>query len=172
MYGDPLNNLDLSGYTAKEGAAILQPGRYVAVVKSAKFNTTADQRRFEVLLEDIGGAGVITARLSLFAQNADAQRIAREQLKALGEFGGHPNPDKPFLAGPDTFIGLAVGVTVGMGKPYKDKTTGVERTSPEVKGFFKLDDEQKKAAAPHMKKKSSGPGGLPLNDDIPFAPCM
>lgn len=163
MYGDPIQDIDLSNVTAKEGAAILQPGRHVCVVRSAKWNTTANSKRFEVMLESIGGDGVITARLSVLATNAEAQRIAREQLKALTEFGGHPNPDKPFLAGTDPFVGLAIGVVVAMGKPYtKD---GVERTSPEVKGFFKLEDAQKAAATPFMKPKKKGNG---LDDEIPF----
>lgn len=164
MYtNDPLASISLAGVEAREGVAVLPPGRHACVIKTMKVDTGPKDKRIVVGLEALNGSGSIQARLNLWASNAEALRISREQLKALAVYCGHPNPDNPFLAGVDPFINAQVGVTVATGKPYKDKD-GKDRVSNEVKGFYKLE------ATPLIS------GGVPsqtaMSDDIPFAPCM
>lgn len=179
MYGtnDPLKDLDLSGVEAKEGVVLLPPGRHAVYTHGAKVDTTATERQIVVMVQSADGAGELTARFKCWAKNDDAKRISLERLKAMCEFGGHPNPNKPFLAGTDPLNGLAVGVLVEMGKPYtKD---GKTKQYPEIKGFYKLDAEDhmrvKGIAVRALSQKKGGQASISqmasaqeIDDEIPF----
>lgn len=176
MFGDSTTSLDLSGNTAQEARQILKPGRHACTVRTAKITTNAKSKFIEISFDAVDGSGSITARLNVWHTNADAQRIARDQLKALCVFGGHPNANQPLLAGFDPFIGLTVGVVVAEGKPYEAKNPDgstkigsdgkVEmRTSREVRGFYKLSMEE---AAQGVLAGTTQSSSNDLDDEIPF----
>ena len=156
------SNLSLAGVQAASGAGGLPPGRYACKTKGAEVVKTKDNKGafIKVMLADEGGKGVITARINVFNQNAEAVRIGKEQLRALAEFGGHQDPDNIGKHGIESLNGLRVGVLVG-----SEQYQGEDRSV--VKGFMHPD-------AVATGKKSAPVAAAPAassiadDDSIPF----
>lgn len=155
------SSLSLSGVQAASGAAGLLPGRYIVKTKGAEISKTKDGKGafIRVTLVDEGGKGVITDRINVFNANAEAVRIGKEQLRALCEFGGHPDPDNLGQHGIASLNGLRVGVLVGS-EEYNGEKRGV------VKGYMHPDSV---GTAGATAPKAAAPAAGAMSDsDIPF----
>jgi hypothetical protein len=154
------SNLSLSGVQAASGAAGLQPGRYICKTKGAEVMKTKDGKGafIKVTLVDEGGKGVISDRINVFNANAEAVRIGKEQLRALCEFGGHPDPDNLGQHGIASLNGMRVGVLVGS-EEYQGERRGV------VKGYMHPDNVGNSGPA---KVAAATPAGSMADSDIPF----
>lgn len=157
--GFDLNSLNLSGVQAAAGSSVLPPGRYVCKVRSCKLADTKAKdgsKMIEVLLSEINGKGVITARINIHnVKSAEATRIGREQLKALAVHSGAPDPDAPFATGINALNDSQVGVVVG-----SEQYQGEARSR--VNGF--CDPKTVKGYEGQQGGSIGGTG----DDDIPF----
>lgn len=146
--------LDLSGVQEDGGYNRLQPGEYSIICDEAKVEQIegTNNRKLVVDLKDVTGAGDIRVNFNIFHSSAQAMEIGQRQLKSFLVAANHPNPDKP--GDVSSLKGLKCKITVGMGKPWRDRN-GVEKQSSEVKRYMPMD-----GAAPVAKEK--------LDDDIPF----
>lgn len=160
MNTEGLGSLDLSGVEAS-GPPLLDPGRHVVKVTSAKVDKVGAEKCLEIQFSN--EAGGLRMRLFLWHRNEKAKEISRRQLKALCEYGGHPDPDHPNDV--NLIKGLTVGILVKMGKEFTDKTTGEQRTLPEIKGFFKPDTP---SYSPPTNSGSRPATSADLDDEIPF----
>lgn len=162
-------DLDLTGVEADAGSARLQPGSYLVVCKTAKYETKEGTKNKAVVCEfvDESGHGDIRHNFNVVHSSEQAQEIGRKQLKAFLERGGHPDPDRP--GDVKSLEGLKVAIFVGLGKPYTGND-GKTRQLTEIKKFMEPDTAvsgPSGAAAPAAAAASGG-GGSPLDDRIPF----
>lgn len=169
MSGFNLTDLNLSGVEVSSGGGLLKPGRYIVKTSEAKLEPLASNDgsvKIEIRLTDISGQGSMRVSLNVFNRTSPKNtEIAREQLKAMLFFGGHPNPNHPGAI--STYNGLTTGVIIKEGKPYTDKKTGATRTGSDLSTFIdpsEIDPESYTPRAP-LPKVSAGHS---LNDEIPF----
>lgn len=148
--------LDLSSVQESNTYQRLQPGEYTVKCTEAKVEQIegTNNRKLVCDFTDTGGSGDIRVNFNIFHSSAQAMEIGQRQLKSFLVAAGHKNPDKP--GDVKSIIGLTCKVTVGMGKPWRDKN-GVEKQSTEVKRYL--------AAA--GAAKAAG-GAEAMDDDIPF----
>ena len=161
-------DLNLTDVDVRGGSAILEPGNYSCQLTSAEIVKTKSGkgRQLKVEFRDESGGGSITDWLNIQNESDIAQKIGREKLKAILEFGGHENPNKP--GDISTLTGLRVGVAVGMSKERKDPRTGtVYGPKREVKQYFKANG----AIPPTSSGVSSSPDDDShlFNDELNFA---
>ena len=161
-------DLDLGNVDVRGGSAILEPGNYnCSVINAEIVNTKSGRgRQLKVEFRDEGGSGTITDWLNIQNESDIAQKIGREKLKAILEFGGHDNPNKP--GDISTLSGLRVGVSVGMSKERKDPRTGnVYGPKREVKTYYQANG----AVPPTSSGASSSPDDDShlFNDELNFA---
>lgn len=170
MSGFNLTDLNLSDVDVSSGGGLLKPGRYICKTSEAKLAPLASNdgsMKIEVKLTDTNGAGSYKASINVFNRSsAKNTEIAREQLKAMLFFGGHPSPNHP---GPiTTYNGLTVGVAIKEGKPYADKTTGQMRTGSDLAAFFDPADLDPTAYTPRPVLPKVATAARPFDDSIPF----
>lgn len=171
MSGFNLTELNLSGVEVSSGGGLLKPGRYIVKTSEAKLVPLASNDgsvKVEVKLTEVNGQGTFRAGLNVFNRASPKNtEIAREQLKAMLFFGGHPNPNHPGSI--HTYNGLTVGVLIKEGKPYIDKNTGQQRIGSELAGFVDPSDiDPANFAAPRAPLTKVAAVGGALNDEIPF----
>ncbi|PWC63976.1 hypothetical protein TSH7_09865 [Azospirillum sp. TSH7] len=156
-------NLDLSGVDMASGATVLKPGRWVCKATEVELDMNSGKtgRILKVKLVEVNGQGVITAKLNVQHQNADAQRIGLGELKALLTHGGHPNPEKP--GDIKSVKGLVTGVTVTHdSSTYVDNKGKTRERGSQVSGYFDP------AEAGYVRGAGSAGGGSGDGADIPF----
>jgi len=148
--------LDLSGVEEASGYQRLQPGTYQVECTGAEIKDTATGGKMVVAdYKDVGGQGDIRMNFNVVNSNPQAVEIGMRQLKSFLVSANHPNPDKPSDIA--TLKGLKCKISVGMGKPWRDKD-GNERQSSEVKAFMPVEGQQTSGQA----------GGGNIDDEIPF----
>ncbi len=150
------SNLNLSNVTAASGGGVLQPGRYVVKVKEATVSDNKAKTGKVLKVKLVCDAGVITDNLNVAHTTAEAQRIGLEQLKALLECGGHPNPNQP--GDVSSLVGLKVGIIVAQDGVYEGKPQF------KVKGYLKPEDVGTAGATSSV----TGPTIGAADGDIPF----
>lgn len=154
-------DLDLSSVEFSTRASVLPAGRHVCEVTNAEwYETKSGGKAVKLVLSSTKGDGVLNGMLNVVNRNDVAQRIGREQLKAMLTFGGHPTPDKPGDIA--SLRGLKVGVSVGTEK-YTD-SFGEQKDGSVLKGFF---DPSGLDGGSSDKGADNG-GDNELDDDIPF----
>ena len=106
----------------------------------------------------VQGEGAVVDRMNLFNKNEETVRIARERLKTMLTYAGHPNPNKPEDV--SSLRGLRVGINVVKGKEWTDKDGNLREGGSELKRSGAFYDLSSSPAAPTAKKE--------LSDEIPF----
>ena len=153
-FGDlDLSSVELGEMTAR--APVLDVGKYTATCKEAKIEQVGDSnnRKLVLLFVDDGGAGQIRANLNIAHTSAQAQEIARRQLKSFLVAAGHKNPDQP--GDVESMQGLKCEIVVGLAKPWTNRDGETIKDMKEVKYFNPLPN-------------SGGEESANLDDDIPF----
>ena len=151
------SNLSLSGVTAAAAGSVLPPGKYLVKVREVEVAETKAKNGQILKVKLVCDSGVITDNINVFNANSEAQRIGREQLKALLLNGGHPDPDNIGQHGVQSIKGLTVGIIVGQDGMYDGKP------QYKVKGYIKPSDVDAKAAATAAPATPIGTGtGLPF----------
>ena len=153
------NDLNLSGVEISSAPAMLKPGRYVVQITSSHLKQTRNGgTAVELSMTDVKGTGTLRAWVNVFVPSSTtANRIGREQLKALLTHGGHPTPDNPKDIG--SIEGLKVGASVGTDTYTNDN--GEERTGSKLKGFFDPSEID-----PNIKKKVASSNGLASDTSV------
>lgn len=168
MSGFSFNELNLSGVDVSHGMPILKPGKYVAVVREAKMTpdkSNDGSMSLELKFDDVKGTGGIREWLPVYNRSSsERQRIARQQLKNLLFYGGHPNPDRP--GDVNLMRGLTVGIVVA-DETFKGRD-GIERTMTKVKAFIDPAEIDPTNHQPRQLPPKQAAGGATFNDDIPF----
>lgn len=156
-------DLNLRGVNvASPGGNRLKPGRYICKIKEPQYKDTKNGSGggFSCVFVNVDTAGgEISNFINLFNRSEEAQRIGREQFKALAVHSGHPNPDSPGNA--KSFLGREVGVVV-VDEEYTDRKTGEKRQGSAVAGFIaptEVDPDY---------SRDEGASGDEMDDDIPF----
>jgi hypothetical protein len=120
------DDLDLSGVDAGEASiAPMGIGRHHAVIEHAKMIKSANGKSSMLVIRfvSLDGQSQTFDRITLHHKSSpQAQDIGRRRMKLLLQCAGHPNPDRPGRV--ESIEGLTVGVDVGPGDLYTDKTTG------------------------------------------------
>ena len=151
-------DLDLSSVET-QGEGSLAPGRYEAEVQSAAMQPTASGSGSMLVVKlVVQGEGAVVDRMNLFNKNEETVRIARERLKTMLTYAGHPNPNKPEDV--SSLRGLRVGINVVKGKEWTDKDGNLREGGSELKRSGAFYDLSSSPAAPTAKKE--------LSDEIPF----
>lgn len=161
-------NLDLTGVKPSTGGSSVPVGPNLLEVTNAELtdNKAKTGKQLMVELSMMDGSGrkcrdYITVSDSRTGENfKTAVRIGLERLRALLEFGGHPNPNNP--GDISTLIGLVVGVHIEKGEDWTDES-----------GEKKPGGGRPRKNAPYFKSDKSPTvaatsGRKPIDDGIPF----
>lgn len=149
------SSLNLSGVKAATGGSVLPPGEYVVKVKKAEITDIKDGgKALKVVMVETNDKGVITDQINVHlpGRSEEAVRIGMETLRALCEFGGHPDPDNIGAHGVQSLVGLTVGIRVG-----SEKYEGKDRSR--VTGY-KLPSEVSATAVASNGAASTAPAKL------------
>lgn len=151
------SSLSLSGVQAAAAGSVLSPGKYVVKVREVEVAETKAKNGQILKVKLACDEGVITDNINVFNANSEAQRIGREQLKALLVCGGHPDPDNIGQHGVQSIRGLTVGIIVVEDGMYDGKP------QVRVKGYLKPSDVGGKSTAPVAPATPIGSGtGMPF----------
>jgi len=131
------SNLNLQDVTAGSGLVMLDVGNHTCRVSDVEISIPKSGRGHTLMVELTSTEGVGSIRDWMNIDNANdiAERIAKEKLKSLLEFGDHPSPDQP--GDIKSLLGLTVGVNIGMSKERKAPDGTVYPARREVKGFHR-----------------------------------
>jgi len=131
------SDINLHDVKAGTGLLLLDVGNHNCRVSDVEIGIPKSGRGHTLMVElaSTAGSGTIRDWMNIDNANEMAERIAKEKLKSLLEFGDHPSPDKP--GDIKSLLGLTVGVTVGMSKERKGPDGTVYPSRREVKGFHR-----------------------------------
>ena len=155
--------VDLNGVDPDSGFVGLPEGVHTVISKKASWDQIGNTGNWKLTVdfEHIDGkSGGIRHVFNLKHSSEKAMEIAKRQLKAFLERGGHSDPDHPGSL--DKIRGLTVRIHVVKGKSYIDKGSGQERQGRnEIKAF--LDND---GSAPAEKPQAQA--GAQESGDVPF----
>ena len=129
------SDINLHDVKAGSGILLLDVGNHNCRVSDVEISIPKSGRGHTLMVELKCDHGSIRDWMNIDNANEIAERIAKEKLKSLLEFGDHPTPDKPGDIA--SLLGLTVGVTVGMSKERKGPDGTVYPSRREVKGFHR-----------------------------------
>lgn len=168
--------LDLSGVEAERSSNTLRPGNYICKITEAEVKDTKDKRGkgLEVTFVDKDSGGDIKDWINLKNNNAEAERIGLQKLKALLISAGHPNPDRP--GDVRSIVGLMVGVRVDQGEDWTDNNGRVRPGGGKVRrsgAYFNQSAASHIGPDPRANTRrepeaNTGRGASSFNDEIPF----